>query len=72
MVNYDKERMELSTRDRVAIANYTEIAEGRGTPNGGVYLDISHMSKDFIMQKIPSIYRQFLDAQMLDLSLIHI
>ena len=68
MVNYDKERMELSTRDRVAIANYTEIAAGRGTPNGGVYLDISHMSKDFIMQKIPSIYRQFLDAQMLDIS----
>tara|TARA_Y100001968_G_scaffold92746_1_gene83382 strand:+ start:2396 stop:4153 length:1758 start_codon:yes stop_codon:yes gene_type:complete len=68
MVNYDKERMELSTRDRVAIANYTEISEGRGTPNGGVYLDISHMSKEFIIQKIPSIYRQFLDAQMLDIS----
>ena len=68
MVNYDKERMELSTRDRVAIANYTEIAAGRGTQNGGVYLDISHMSKDFIMQKIPSIYRQFLDTQMLDIS----
>ena len=68
MINYDSERMELSTRDRVAIANYTEIAEGRGTPNGGVYLDISHMSKEFIMQKIPSIYRQFLDAQMLDIS----
>tara|TARA_B100000700_G_scaffold289464_1_gene346796 strand:- start:3064 stop:4821 length:1758 start_codon:yes stop_codon:yes gene_type:complete len=68
MVNYDKERMELSTRDRVAIANYTEIVEGRGTPNGGVYLDISHMSKEFIMKKIPSIYRQFLDAQMLDIS----
>ncbi len=68
MINYDSERMELSTRDRVAIANYTEIAEGRGTPNGGVYLDISHKSKEFIMQKIPSIYRQFLDAQMLDIS----
>ncbi len=68
MINYDKERMELSTRDRVAIANFTEIVEGRGTPNGGVYLDISHMSKEFIMQKIPSIYRQFLDAQMLDIS----
>ncbi len=68
MINYDRERMELSTRDRVAMANYTEIAEGRGTPNGGVYLDISHMSKEFIMQKIPSIYRQFLEAQMLDIS----
>ena len=68
MINYDSERMELSTRDRVAIANYTEIIEGRGTPNGGVYLDISHKSKDFIMRKIPSIYRQFLDTQMLDIS----
>ena len=68
MINYDSERMELSTRDRVAIANYKEITEGRGTPNGGVYLDISHKSKDFIMEKIPSIYRQFLDTQMLDIS----
>ena len=68
MVKYDKERMELSTRDRVAIANYTEIAEGRGTANGGVFLDISHKSKEFIMQKMPSIYRQFLDTQMLDIS----
>ena len=40
MINYDSERMELSTRDIVAMANYTEISEGRGTPNGGVYLDI--------------------------------
>ena len=38
MINYDKERMELSTRDKVAMANYTEIAEGRGTPNGAVFL----------------------------------
>tara|TARA_B100000700_G_scaffold331714_1_gene467446 strand:+ start:7072 stop:8838 length:1767 start_codon:yes stop_codon:yes gene_type:complete len=68
MINYDSERMELSTRDRVAMANYIEIAEGRGTPNGGVYLDISHKSKEFIIQKIPSIYRQFLDSQMLDIS----
>ncbi len=68
MVNYDKDRMELSTRDRVAIANYTEISEGRGTINGGVYLDISHKSKEFIIKKLPSIYRQFLNTQMLDIS----
>ncbi len=68
MINYDSERMELSTRDRVAIANYTEIAEGRGTPRGGVYLDITHKSKEFITQKLPSIYRQFLEFQMLDIS----
>ena len=47
MKNYDPKRMELSTRDKVAIANYTEIIEGRGTKNGGVFLDISHKSKDF-------------------------
>ena len=68
MEKYDKERMELSTRDKVAIANYKEIIEGRGTKNGGIYLDISHKSKDFIIKKLPNIYRQFLDAQMLDIS----
>ena len=68
MKEYDPKRMELSTRDRVAIANYTEIIEGRGTKNGGVFLDISHKSKEFIVAKLPSIYRQFLEAQMLDIS----
>ncbi len=68
MSNYDKERMELSTRDKVAMANYTEIVEGRGTSNGGVYLDISHKNKEFIIQKIPNIYRLFIEKQMLDIS----
>ena len=68
MKRYDPKRMELSTRDRVAIANYTEIIEGRGTENGAVFLDISHKSKDFIIEKLPSIYRQFLESQMLDIS----
>ena len=69
MSRYDPQRMELSTRDRVALAVYTEIIEGRGTANGGVHLDISHRSKDFILQKLPRMYRQFLEAQMLDISL---
>ena len=68
MENYDKERMELSTRDRVAMANYTEIVEGRGSPNGGVFLDISHKGKDFIIDKLPRMYRQFLDTLMIDIS----
>ena len=68
MINYDKERMELSTRDKVAMANYTEITQGRGTPNGAVYLDISHKDKEFILKKIPNIYRQFIDLQMIDIS----
>lgn len=68
MERYDPERMELSTRDRIALANYTEIAEGRGGPNGGVFLDISHLGKDKILEKLPHMYRQFLEAQMLDIS----
>ncbi len=68
MARYDPERLELSTRDRVALANYTEIVEGRGTPHGGVYLDISHRPKDYILQKLPRMYRQFMETQMLDIS----
>lgn len=68
MSRYDADRMELSTRDRVALANYTEIAEGRGGPNGGVFLDISHQDKSFILEKLPRMYRQFMEAQMLDIS----
>jgi succinate dehydrogenase / fumarate reductase flavoprotein subunit len=68
MAKYDPVRMELSTRDRVALANYTEIIEGRGGPNGGVFLDISRRSKDYILEKLPRMYRQFLEYQMLDIS----
>ena len=68
MKNYDSQRMELSTRDRVAMANYTEIVDGRGTINGGVLLDISHKQKSFILDKLPQIYMQFIENQMLDIS----
>jgi succinate dehydrogenase / fumarate reductase flavoprotein subunit len=68
MARYDPERMELSTRDRVALANYTEIMEGRGGQNGGVFLDVSHTGKDFVLEKLPRMYRQFIEYQMLDIS----
>jgi succinate dehydrogenase / fumarate reductase flavoprotein subunit len=68
MERYDPERMELSTRDRVSLANYTEIAEGRGGPNGGVFLDVTHIGKDTILEKLPRMYRQFIEYQMLDIS----
>ena len=68
MYKYDSERMELSARDKVAMANYTEIVEGRGTKNGGVLLDISHENKDHIIEKLPRMYRQFLDTLMIDIS----
>jgi succinate dehydrogenase / fumarate reductase flavoprotein subunit len=68
MARYDPDRMELSTRDRVAYANYAEITEGRGGPRGGVFLDITHRGKDHILAKLPRMYRQFLEYQMLDIS----
>jgi succinate dehydrogenase / fumarate reductase, flavoprotein subunit len=68
MERYDPQRMELSTRDRVALANYTEIVEGRGGPNGGVFLDISHRDKSYILKRLPRMYRQFIEHQMLDIS----
>lgn len=68
MHKYDPERLELSTRDRVALACYTEIAEGRGTPNGGVWLDISHLPRETIMTKLPRVYQTMLELQMLDVT----
>jgi succinate dehydrogenase flavoprotein subunit len=68
MRRYDPERLELSTRDRVAFANYTEIAEGRGGPHGGVFLDVSHLPRTTILDKLPRMYRQFVEYEMLDIS----
>ncbi|MFJ9131266.1 L-aspartate oxidase [Streptomyces sp. NPDC102340] len=68
MSHYDPKRMELSTRDRVALASYTEIKEGRGTPKGGVWLDVSHLSRQTIMNRLPRVYQTLLDLQMLDIT----
>ena len=68
MERYDPERLELSTRDRVALANYTEIAEGRGTRHGGVLLDISHLDRELVLRRLPRMYRQLLDLAMLDIT----
>ncbi len=68
MKNYDPERMELSTRDIVAKAIYTEVKEGRGSPNGGVFLDISHRGADYIKRKLPSMYHQFLELGDVDIT----
>jgi succinate dehydrogenase / fumarate reductase flavoprotein subunit len=68
MKNYDPERMELSTRDRVALAAYTEIKEGRGTENGGVWLDVSHLPRETIMSRLPRVYQTMLELQMLDIT----
>jgi len=43
MARYDAARMERSTRDLVARAAFLEVQAGRGTPNGGVWIDVSHL-----------------------------
>ena len=60
MTRYDPERMELSTRDVVARAIATEIAQGRGTPNGGVWLDVTHLPRAQIESRLPVMLEQFL------------
>jgi succinate dehydrogenase / fumarate reductase, flavoprotein subunit len=59
MKKYSPEHMELDARDVVARAIYREIQEGRGTENGGVWLDISHKGKAFIQERLPKLYERF-------------
>ncbi|GGA63179.1 oxidoreductase [Pseudoclavibacter endophyticus] len=68
MERYDPERMELSTRDRVALAAFTEIREGRGTERGGVWLDVSHLPRQQIMERLPRVYQTLLELQMRDIT----
>jgi len=60
MKNYDPQRMELSTRDVVARAIASEIQGGRGSPNGGVYLDVTHLPREQIETRLPVMLEQFL------------
>lgn len=59
MERYSPEQMELDARDVVARAIETEVREGRGTGNGGVYLDISHRDEAFIQNRLPRMYERF-------------
>src|SRR5205085_4040106 len=59
---------DLLPRDEVARAINTEVKEGRGTPRGGVYLDIaSRRSAEEIKRKLPSMYQQFRELADLDI-----
>ena len=68
MKNYYPERMELGPRDIVARANYNEIVDGRGTEHGGVWLDVTHLSKDKILDRLPTMYEQFKNIAGIDIS----
>jgi len=68
MERYDPKRMELSTRDMVARAIYTEVKEGRGSPHGGAFLDISHKPAEVVKKKLPSMYHQFMEFANIDIT----
>ncbi|HMG55819.1 MAG TPA: fumarate reductase/succinate dehydrogenase flavoprotein subunit [Kofleriaceae bacterium] len=60
---------ELLTRDEVARAITTEVKAGRGSPHGGVFLDIaSRRPADFIKRKLPSMYHQFKELAEVDIT----
>lgn len=48
MSRWDPDRMELSTRDKLSVAIGNEIAEGRGSPSGGVYFSLAHLPKNLV------------------------
>ncbi|MGE0201926.1 MAG: FAD-binding protein [Candidatus Melainabacteria bacterium] len=77
MANYDKERMELSTRDIVAKAINSEVKAGRGSPHGGVFLNIAGTKTRYgnelntperIKKKLPSMYHQFKELADVDIT----
>ena len=65
---------ELLTRDHVARCIVAEVQEGRGSPHGGVFLDIAWIkeklsnSEDHIKRKLPSMYHQFMQLADLDIT----
>jgi succinate dehydrogenase / fumarate reductase flavoprotein subunit len=65
---------ELLTRDHVARCIRREVAEGRGSPHGGVFLDISWIkerlpnSREHIIRKLPSMYHQFKQLADIDIT----
>ena len=59
---------ELLTRDVVARAIMAEVKSGRGTPRGGVYLDISWRDPEYVRKKLPSMYHQFKELANVDIT----
>jgi succinate dehydrogenase/fumarate reductase flavoprotein subunit len=62
MVKYDPVRLERSTRDVVSRSSYLEIVAGRGSPHGGVYIDVSHLGASFVEHNFPGMVERCHDA----------
>ena len=61
MTRYDAARMERSTRDLVSRASFLEVTEGRGTPNGGVWIDVSHLGAETVERNFRGMVRRCRD-----------
>ena len=60
---------DLLPRDEVARAINTEVKAGRGSPHGGVFLDIaSRRSADYIRRRLPGMYHQFMELAGVDIT----
>jgi succinate dehydrogenase / fumarate reductase flavoprotein subunit len=68
MLEYEPEKKELASRDKVARAIYKEVQAGRGSPHGGAFLDVIHLGADRIKKKLPSMYDQFLSLADVDIT----
>ena len=65
----DRRPPELLTRDVVARAIRKEVREGRGSPHGGVFLDIAtRRTPEEIIRKLPSMYHQFKELADVDIT----
>ena len=60
---------ELIPRDEVTRAIYAEVNAGRGSPHGGVFLDIAtRRSAEYIQKRLPSMYHQFMELAGVDIT----
>jgi len=60
---------DLLPRDEVARAINSEVKAGRGSPHGGVYLDIaSRLTEEQIKRRLPSMYHQFMELAGVDIT----
>src|SRR5262250_1434392 len=67
--DHNRRPPELLPRDEVARANNAEVKAGRGSPHGGVFLDIaSSLPADEILRRLPSMYHQFKELADVDIT----
>src|SRR6201995_2797107 len=67
--DHNRRPPELLPRDEVARSINNEVKEGRGTPHGGIYLDIaSRRSAEYILSRLPSMHHQFKELADVDIT----